>query len=102
MRRRVNIKGINRVLMTLLLAGLGACAYAPAQYPGDGVKKDRPPETRQVTGSRIPTEIDPDENHPKTMIPVTIISRDDIDRSGAISIGGVLRSHPAIWGGGGR
>ena len=91
-------------LFALVLAalGMGACAYNPAQMPADGVEKDQPPVMREVTGSRIPTELDPDDPYPKTRVPVTIITRDEIDRSGAIGVSGVLRNHPAIWSTGGR
>ncbi|MCE2391162.1 MAG: TonB-dependent receptor [Proteobacteria bacterium] len=73
----------------LLAACLWAPGGAPAQEPPSGPEAV---EAITVTGSRIPRK------DLEAAAPVTVLSREEIDRSGATSIGQLLRELPSVAG----
>ena len=53
----------------------------------------RPVQPMKITGSRLRTMASPDDASPPTALPVTVITRQKIDESGAISVHQVLLKH---------
>ena len=78
--------------------GLSGCASGGDYRPSESYAElDEQPvvttETRELVGSRLKQTIDPNNPNPATLSPTTIISRDEIDRSGEISLGHMLKKY---------
>lgn len=50
-------------------------------------------ETRQLVGSRLKQTVDPNNPNPATLSPTTIITREELDRSGEIRLDQILNKH---------
>ena len=64
------------------------CAAAPA--------KEKKTVMVVVTGSHIPQRVVLSDNNPKVAAPVSVITREDIDRSGQRTLIGVLSHHASV------
>lgn len=82
------LAGAGPVALGLLLAG---CAVTPAE--------PEEPELviRAVTGSKIQTEVDKDARIMRTVSPVVIITREDLDEFGMIDLADALRRTHVIF-----
>lgn len=92
--------------MICCLAVVGACLSPSLASAGDAkskeaaassAKKKTPKETKVIiTGSNIPQKIDPSQRILKTASPVVVITQQDIQRSGRVTVAGILSRHPSF------
>ena len=78
--------------------GLSGCASGGDYRPSESYSelKEQPhvaTETRELVGSRLKQTIDPNDPNPATLSPTSIISRDEIDRSGEVTLGSMLQKY---------
>jgi len=66
--------------------GLAACAAAPTTF-----KSQADSETVQLGVSRIPRTVEVDNPNRTTISPVTIITREELERTGAVDLGDALK-----------
>lgn len=79
--------GILTILAAFLLAG---CAAAP-KAPEASVE---PVPKARFTGSRIPQAVDENSPYPATTSPLFVMTREQIDQTGEVETGEVLRRLP--------
>ena len=91
----IELKRVSRGAFVALTAlSLGACAGVSHNYdPDEKFANFVPTQSVQLTGSRIPVQIDPNDGtqHIETMMPISIMNRDFIDQTGETTLRGVLR-----------
>jgi hypothetical protein len=84
----------HRWVAALLVASvLTACATTPTPGAGAATSAATPPPQRVfVTGSHVALPVDPNTGIPETASPLQIVTQDDLNRSGQISLGAALRA----------
>lgn len=88
----MKIRQYSLIAMFAGLAGVAGCAALPSDSPGmtDATQK------LVVTGSRIPREVDPEAEILNTAAPVTVITKEELDRTGEIDLKRALRKASPI------
>lgn len=79
--------GILTILAAFLVAGCAAAPKAPEAAAEPAAKA-------RFTGSRIPQAVDENARYPATASPLFVMTRKDIDRTGEVETGEVLRRLP--------
>ncbi len=78
--------------------GLSGCASSGDYRPTESYAEleEQPhatTETRELVGSRLKQTIDPNNPNPATLSPTSVISRDEIDRSGEVNLQQMLQKY---------
>ena len=80
--------------VAVLASGCASTADPVGAYnPTAKFAQMRPVQPMKITGSRLRTMASPDDASPPTAQPVTVITRQSIEDSGAISVHQVLMKH---------
>jgi broad specificity polyphosphatase/5'/3'-nucleotidase SurE len=79
-------------------AGLSGCASSSTYSPSESYAEleEQPHaevETRELVGSRLKQTFDPNDPNLPTLSPTSIISREEIDRTGEVSLGPILQKY---------
>ncbi|MDH3588499.1 MAG: hypothetical protein OEQ74_03775 [Gammaproteobacteria bacterium] len=70
---------------------LQACVSGHEYNPESKFADMRPVQPMKITGSRISRMVDPDDPNQQTLSPVSVMTDEDIARSGEINLGDYLQ-----------
>ncbi len=93
MMTTTRLLGIAGIACVFLASGCATTDSIGTYNPTAKFSQMAPAQPMLITGSRIRSMVSPDDVNPPTALPVTVITREAIDNSGAVSVQQVLMRH---------